>query len=173
MVTADQVKRAMAHSNITHVNHHACGICNSMTAYVIHKDKLYYDSSCNCTYDGRPEQRSFQDAADWINMQDNPDVIADLYKKFGLDKNVPEELTLNECIDELENLREVELDGSRAMGALNRAIELLQKQELLEAKALCWDTLVANGFTTDPYGEPDLFQEFIAAKEAFQALENK
>ena len=81
--TGDEVEAAMKAAGIARVEHHACSLCGYMTSYVIEGGRLYFDSGCNCSWGGwRPAQ--FDEAADWINMQDRDDIRAKLAAKFGL-----------------------------------------------------------------------------------------
>jgi hypothetical protein len=82
-VTGDQVREAMQAAGITYVEHHACGLCGYMTNYQVIDGALYFYPGCDCSY-GPRERRSFQDAADWINMQSSDTARARLLQRFGL-----------------------------------------------------------------------------------------
>ncbi|HWV44070.1 hypothetical protein [Pseudorhodoplanes sp.] len=85
MITAEQVKAAVEAAGITRIEHHDCGMCGYMTAYLVEDGKLYFDPGCDCRWAGAPEPRDWRDAADWINMQSQPDIKARLAKAFGID----------------------------------------------------------------------------------------
>ena len=82
-VTGDEVKAAMIAGNITQVDHHDCGICGYMTRYWRQGEQLYFDRGCDCQWGGS-EPRSWDDAANWINMQSKPESNEKLRKAFGL-----------------------------------------------------------------------------------------
>lgn len=91
MVTGEQVKEAALKAGITRIDHHDCGGCGYMTAYLIEDGRLYFDPGCYCSRYGAAmsEPRSWQSAADWINMQsrsgDHGDVAAKIAAQFGLE----------------------------------------------------------------------------------------
>jgi len=91
MVTAEQVKDAVQKAGIDRIDHHDCGGCGYMTAYLVNDGKLYFDPGCDCSRYGPryPDERDWQDAADWINMQKRTgeygDVAARVAAKFGLE----------------------------------------------------------------------------------------
>lgn len=83
MVTAQHVKEAVTAAKITYVLHHDCGVCGEWVSYLVQGENLYFDSSCGCV---RSHLRvsSWEDAAEWINMQSNEEAKAEIMKKFGL-----------------------------------------------------------------------------------------
>ena len=83
MFTGDQVEEAMIEKEIEQVDHHECGICGVMVYYSRIGDQLYFNPGCGCSYRG-PEPRSWQSAADWINMQSNEEWRNKLAQRFGL-----------------------------------------------------------------------------------------
>ena len=90
IVTADQVKAAAVKAGVTLVPHHPCGACEEWVFYLVADGNLYFDPTCGCSsFHADPEPRSWRDAADWINMQDNEKVRRDLLRAFGFpDKEV-------------------------------------------------------------------------------------
>lgn len=82
-VTGEEVKAAMLAANITHVDHHDCGLCGYMTKYWREGEQLYFDRGCDCSWGGS-EPKSWEDAAAWINMQNDPKWHTELRKRFGL-----------------------------------------------------------------------------------------
>ena len=85
-VTGEQVRDAMVAENIARVMHHDCGICGEWTFYERQDDHLFYSSACGCSW-SQPQWCDWSDAADWINMQRNEQVRADLLARFGLVPN--------------------------------------------------------------------------------------
>ena len=69
-ITGEQLKQAMIAANITRVDHHDCGICGYMTAYVRQGELLYFDPGCDCSFRGALEPRPWEWAARWVNEQD-------------------------------------------------------------------------------------------------------
>ena len=82
-VTAQQVFDAAVESGEQWVPHHACGICGVMTGFILDDESISFDSSCGCA-SSYPQPRTWQDAADWINMQSDPKHAAEIAKRFGL-----------------------------------------------------------------------------------------
>lgn len=91
MVTGEQVKEAVAKAGIARVDHHDCGGCGYMTAYLVVDGNLFFDPGCDCSRYGpaTPEPRSWDSAAEWINMQKRTgewgDIGAKIAAKFGLE----------------------------------------------------------------------------------------
>lgn len=87
MVTGEQVKEAAEKAGITRIDHHDCGGCGMMVFYSIHGGQLYFNPGCGCSWSPR-EPRSWESAADWINMQSRSgeygDVGARIAAKFGI-----------------------------------------------------------------------------------------
>jgi len=84
MLTGEQVKAAMIAANIERVDHHACSFCGYMTNYTRSGETLVFDAGCDCGPGHHRSPRSWESVADWINMQDRPDVIKRLRESFGL-----------------------------------------------------------------------------------------
>lgn len=83
LVTAEQVKSAMIKQGLERVDHHRCGICNSMVFYSREGEQLYFNSGCGCSWSA-PEPREWESASDWINMQSSSEHRDALKVKFGL-----------------------------------------------------------------------------------------
>jgi len=83
-VTGAEVKAAMMEKNISVVKHHDCCICGVWVEYKRHEERLFFDSSCGCL-GSDPEPREWDDAADWINMQSNPDNKKEIAARFGIE----------------------------------------------------------------------------------------
>lgn len=85
MITGKQVAEAMEAANIQYVDHHPCGFCGYMTRFVRVGNVLFFDIGCHCTYRGETlEPRPFDDVANWINMQSEPEIRTRLAASFGI-----------------------------------------------------------------------------------------
>jgi len=85
-VTPEEVKAAALVAGITTVDHHDCGGCGVWVKYLIHEEQLYFDSNCGCSsYKTVPRPCDWDEAAEWINMQSNPESRVSIAKQFGLD----------------------------------------------------------------------------------------
>lgn len=89
-VTTQQVKEAVEKAGLTRIDHHDCGGCGYMTAYLVRDGQLYFDHGCDCGrggYNVRPADWS--EAAEYINMQtrnwNGKDIAAQVAKGFGID----------------------------------------------------------------------------------------
>lgn len=81
-VTADEVKSAMISSELYRINHHVCGFCGYMTAFIREDQRLFFDPGCHCIITGWRDV-SWQDVADWINMQSNLQIQQQLMTRCG------------------------------------------------------------------------------------------
>ena len=88
-VTGEQVRMAMMLAEIERVDHHDCCICNQTVFYSRDNDKLYFHYGCGCSW-SPPEERTWDDAAAWINMQ-QLDTRRTILERFGfvVTKNIP------------------------------------------------------------------------------------
>ena len=82
-VTGEQLKEAMIKAGIIEVNHHQCGICNEWTYYFRVKENIYFNSGCGCC-NSKPQGRSWDSVAEWVNQQSNDRWKIELAAKFGL-----------------------------------------------------------------------------------------
>lgn len=82
IVTGEQVKKAMTDAGVNSVDHHKCGFCGYMTKYIRRGETLYFDAGCYCTPGNDLQIREWDEAAEWINMQ-NPIAAPALAEKFG------------------------------------------------------------------------------------------
>lgn len=82
-VTGQQVMDAMISKDITHTDHHNCGICGEMVFYSRHEDQLFFNPGCGCCW-SPAEPRDWEEAANWINMQTNAEIKNQIAKRFGL-----------------------------------------------------------------------------------------
>lgn len=86
-VTAEEVKKSMMENGITEVDHHTCSICKDMTKYVRVEEKLFFNSSCDCTTEEfgdvvRPS--NWESAAEYINLQLDPKIKEETARRFGI-----------------------------------------------------------------------------------------
>lgn len=85
MVTANEVQKAVIDNNINVIPHHECAICGEWVAYEVYNKQLFFNSNCGCSSFWSPVILcSWQDAADFINMQSNPRVRVEIASLFGL-----------------------------------------------------------------------------------------
>lgn len=90
--TGEQCKLSMVTHNIHQVPHHDCGGCGEWVSYVRVNNNLFFDSNCDCTrYHTQPEERSWNDLADFINRCSDP-AHSRLVKAVGLDRPIPQAL---------------------------------------------------------------------------------
>ena len=54
------------------LDHHPCGLCGFMTFYFL-KPQVAFNSGCNCAW-SPPRPSSFQEIAEWLNMQRSDDI---------------------------------------------------------------------------------------------------
>lgn len=85
-ITGEQVKKAVMAANIKTVNHHECSICGCMVRYVVDDGDLFFDPSCFCSsWMTGYEPRTWDDAANWINMQSDEKWRVEIARRFGID----------------------------------------------------------------------------------------
>jgi len=78
-VTAEQVKQAVMDAEIAYIPHHECGFCKCEVYYSVIDGNLFFNPSCGCASEP-PRPCDWQEAADWINMQSNDNLL----ERFGL-----------------------------------------------------------------------------------------
>lgn len=83
MVTGEQVKAAVLAAKLRKIPHHECSICGVMVFYKIRGEQLFFDSGCGCS-EGSFELRTWDEAAQFINMQDDEKVRAEIMASFGM-----------------------------------------------------------------------------------------
>jgi hypothetical protein len=89
-VTGEEVRTAVLASGISRIDHHTCSICGCMTYYEVEGQELFFNPNCGCTkYFTEPYPRSWDNAAEFINMQSTPSVRAEVAESFGF-AGVPE-----------------------------------------------------------------------------------
>jgi hypothetical protein len=84
-ITAEELRDCAVAAGIQVVPHHDCSVCGSEVKYIIAGENadLYFDPSCACTAGVGPEQREWQEAADWVNMQSTDPVRKQVAARFG------------------------------------------------------------------------------------------
>lgn len=87
MITGSEVKHAVLAAKITEVLHHECAFCDEWVKYTINNEQLYFEPACGCGW-APPEPRSWDSAAEWINMQTNEKVREKIMARFGLNEGV-------------------------------------------------------------------------------------
>ena len=86
-VTGEQVKAAMIAADIARVDHHECGGCGWMVYYFRDGEDLFFDPSCDCSSGSGQREATWDDAAEWINMQTNEVSRNRIAGAFGLRPN--------------------------------------------------------------------------------------
>jgi hypothetical protein len=85
-VTGAEIERAVTEAKILRIEHHDCGMCGYMTSYLVNRGELFFDAGCDCVrYAPPPRLVSWDDAADWINMQSSAEWKTKIAKSFGID----------------------------------------------------------------------------------------
>lgn len=84
-VTAEQVKEAAIAAGVLVVTANQCSVCEQYLYFRVGGEDLYFQSHCDCS-DGSDHKVPWDDAAAWINDQEDDDEtrIA-LMQKFGFD----------------------------------------------------------------------------------------
>ena len=95
MKTGEELKRQAEVRNITRWDHHDCGLCGYMTAYHFRDGEVYFDPGCYCA-NGGMSPRSWDDVAEFYNMQTHPETQARFAAFWGFDvpSTKPSEPTL-------------------------------------------------------------------------------
>lgn len=114
--TAEELKQACHKHKIERVNVRQCSICNGWIGYVISGDSIAFDSGCDCVSYGGWMARTWQDAAECVNMQTDFEVKKTLAAKFGVDLEKQPELS--EYVKVKRTLVQMIIDDARACAAL-------------------------------------------------------
>jgi hypothetical protein len=83
-ITGEEVKKACLAAGITNIDHHNCSMCGYMTRYFVEGEDLFFDAGCDCTRRQVCSRRSWQDAADWINLQTRDEIKQRISALFGI-----------------------------------------------------------------------------------------
>lgn len=73
-VTADEIRESVVKNNIDCFPIHCCAICGEWVGYRFFRwpnQEVVFDSSCFCVSYENVQPRSWEDVADYINMQSN------------------------------------------------------------------------------------------------------
>lgn len=84
-VTADQVRQTVTDYGITHLPHHDCGGCGVWVKFVFSPDgeRIAFDPNCDCGSPwSPPRETTFQELADWFNMQSVPGVAQTIWDRM-------------------------------------------------------------------------------------------
>ena len=82
-VTAHEIAQMVADKPDGHrIPCHNCIMCDYPCGYIVHPNGIVYDHGCDCTKRYLTSDRTFDDIADWVNMQSREDIalriIADI-----------------------------------------------------------------------------------------------
>ena len=80
---AIRLKDSCVKNNIYRIPHHECSICGHMVQYEVYREELFFNSSCECV-SSNVSKRTWEDAAEWVEMQSNEDAKKRILKVFGL-----------------------------------------------------------------------------------------
>lgn len=72
--------------NIKFVVNHECAICGHPVGWRIYDDVVTYDSGCDCSCMSNERRSSWEEIADFYNMQTSERVISEMDKFWGFDK---------------------------------------------------------------------------------------
>ncbi len=89
-VAPADVRDAACSKGITRVFQHNCSLCNYPCGYIIdvQRKELFFDGGCYCVSDmSEPRPVPWLNAAQWINMQDNPEHRREIMGLFGMEGN--------------------------------------------------------------------------------------
>ena len=78
MKTAEQFREQAIKLGLHYWEHHTCAICGEPVGYYFFAYPNYevvFDSGCGCTFGSNPHPSSWEDVAEFYNMQTNPDII--------------------------------------------------------------------------------------------------
>ena len=81
---AEEFKEQAKLLGITHWDSHECHFCKYMTKYIFSGGLVLFDQGCDCLKQHNDYVvRSWDDIADYYNMQTSPDVIEKFDKFWG------------------------------------------------------------------------------------------
>ena len=80
-VTAQKIHEAAAAYGVERWNVRPCSLCGVQTGYEFNGLAVTFDASCGCTDYGNLQPRTYDNVADFFNMQ-TPEIRADLWAKF-------------------------------------------------------------------------------------------
>jgi hypothetical protein len=88
-VTVQELQDSCMAKDIWYVDHHDCSICGEWTRYLIDSEinAVYYDSSCGCS-SSCPTPRSWDEVAEFVNMQSQSEIKKEIALRFGIELEV-------------------------------------------------------------------------------------
>jgi len=84
-VTDDQVRDGVHRLKLDFVANHDCTLCGVAVGWVFDRatDRAWFRSACGCSYS--PDRSvPYQDCADWINLQSDRRIAAEIARSFGV-----------------------------------------------------------------------------------------
>lgn len=78
MRTPEEFRSQAIKLNINYWEHHRCAICEEPVGYYFFtypNCEVVFDSGCGCSFGSNPRPSSWQDVAEFYNMQTDEDVI--------------------------------------------------------------------------------------------------
>lgn len=85
-ITAEQVAAAVKDKGYHRVHVHNCSMCDYPCGYIFDGGDVRYDSGCDCTGRYQVHRRSYEDVADWVNMQSSPEWREKIWKQIQGEK---------------------------------------------------------------------------------------
>lgn len=83
MRTVEDFEKQVAAKDIRKWSFRKCSMCRYPLGYVFAGCQVGFDSGCYCTGTQTILPASMEDVADMYNMQDNPELIAEMDKFWG------------------------------------------------------------------------------------------
>ena len=85
MITGHQLFNSVVNKGIKYIPHHNCSLCNCMVGYVVVDEiDLYFDATCDCVAVSDINYKTWDSAAEWVNMQTDETHRKELLKRFGI-----------------------------------------------------------------------------------------
>lgn len=85
MKTGIEFKKQAELKGITEWPSHPCSICGVWVGFEFYYGRPYFRSSCGCAW-SELQKRTWDDVAGAYNIQEDPDVIAEMDEFWGFDK---------------------------------------------------------------------------------------
>lgn len=89
MKTGEDFKKQALKHNISYWIMRNCSICDYPLKYVFENGEVYFDSSCNCTNFYNLQLRSWENVANYYNMQTDENVIKEMDSFWKFDEELP------------------------------------------------------------------------------------
>lgn len=81
-VSADDCRKAVANSGKTWWLSHHCHFCTVPVGWVFEKGTVRYRSACDCKF-APDKPMTWEDVADAINMQSDPEIAEKMFKELS------------------------------------------------------------------------------------------